>query len=526
MALAHESRNIHMFFNSDTLYISSIFTDLFQDGSGLRGWHLNSAPNFFPEMPVYMLLMWIFKGTALTSFIYSIIQFTAVMWLTQRLIKIADPDTRIETFILINALYLLLMLSPVSGEDLVFPFQLLISGYHAGYFVNVLLALIAAFSFVKTGRPLPLVLMGLVVMLAALSDKFFLVGFTVPVLIISALSTIHKDLRFRYALLFAVVLISSYIGLRIFRWLDEGQILHFFGTRGKMFAFDNMAVSFGNLFRHMKEIIVEYPLQRLLVVFALIFVLGAPVYLLGQAGKFLRGGLDALQKRHFVFVAFLFIFSVAIFITPALNGYYLGAAHIRYNYPALVLGSVGFIYLLSHLLEDSRLFATITQYLAMGLVGIILATIVVLGIKNDIGKGVTSFVNHYPDKSKILDHLKESHDLKYGIAGYWHAKYATTFSKNKVRVYAVHDVDLKPYLHVINRNWYHDGGKGVHADPVFNFLYGDVGYDTNGRLKAVFGERLDTIYLQDGAMVIKLPDFKIDRKTREMIPLDQLWISD
>jgi len=111
--------------------------------------------------------------------------------------------------------------------------------------------------------------------------------------------------------------------------------------------------------------------------------------------------------------------------------------------------------------------------------------------------------------------------VKYGIASYWDAKLSTIFSQNDIRVYSIHGVGLKPYYHVTNENWYHDGGKGVHANPIFNFIYTYAGSNTNEKLIEVFGHRLDTIYAKDGTIVIKLPEFKIDRKTRRMIPLDQ-----
>jgi hypothetical protein len=145
--------------------------------------------------------------------------------------------------------------------------------------------------------------------------------------------------------------------------------------------------------------------------------------------------------------------------------------------------------------------------------------LVITGIRHDIRSGTKEFVNHYPDKSRILDELKESHDLKYGIANYWHAKHATTFSKKGVRVYSVHDVDLKPYYHVINEHWYHAGGKGKHADPVFNFIYGDMGWGPKDRMQEIFGQNIDTIYYKDGAMVLKLPEFTYSRKPREIVLL-------
>lgn len=509
-----------MFFNSDTLYISSIYLDLFVHGTGIEGWHLNSAPNFFPDMLIYMGLMWVLKKTALTSFVFSILQFASLMLLTQKLIKTLDPDTRIETLILVNATFLLLILSGIFGEDVTFPFQLLISGYHCGFFINVLLGMIAGFQYIRNGKAGALILTGVVVLIATISDKLFLVGFVAPVFIISILSMMKRDSRKRYVFLFIVVLISSFLGLLMFRWLDESSVVHFFGTGGKMFAFDNMAASFHNLIRHMTSIIANYPLQRWLIIFSLLFSIAAPVYLLSHLTSFFKDRLLAEKRNQYILVLFAFIFTISVFFTPAVNGYYLGTAHLRYNFPALILGSAGFIYLLVKHLEGFRLYTPIARYLVMVITGVFLVAIVCTGIQKDIMQGINAYVNHYPDKSRILDNLKDTNDLKYGIANYWHAKHSTTFSKNNVRVYAVHDVDLHPYYHVINENWYHDGGKGVYANPVFNFVYAEAGYDSEGRLGALFGENMDTIYSENGIIVIKLPDFKFDRHTRKIVQLN------
>jgi hypothetical protein len=519
LAVSTESRNIWMFFNSDTLYISSLYRDLFVDGTGLEGWHLNGAPNFFPEWILYMGLMWVLKGTALTSFVYSILQFLLMMFLTQKFLKMVDPEVPFLTLFLVNSCYLLLILSPLFGDNLTFPFQLLISGYHGGYFLNILLVLITGFHYIRKGSIWALILTGLLALLASVSDRLFLVGYVAPLLVLSLLSMFEKRYRLRFILLIALVLLSSYLGLRLFRWMADSKVIYFYGTHAKMFVFENMATSFGNLFEHMAHIIVHYPLQRWLVLFPLLFVLLAPLYLIRYLGPYLKGRLEPLSRFSYSLVLFLWISSIAVFITPAVNGYYLGAAHIRYNYPALLMGSAGFFYLLVNYLKGLKRFPEISRYTAMLVSAGFLLVLFITGMRHDIRSGAKEFTNHYPEKSRILDELKEAHDLKYGIANYWHAKHATTFSKKGVRVYSVHDVDLKPYYHVINEHWYHEGGKGKHADPVFNFIYGDTGWGPKDRMQEIFGQNMDTIYNKGGAMVIKLPEFTYSRKPREIVLL-------
>ena len=516
LAIATHTRNISMFFNSDTLYISSIYLDLFVHGSGIEGWHLNAAPNFFPEMAIYLGIMGIIKGTALTSFVYSILQTVAVMVLLNKFLKTLDPGIRIETLILVNFSLLLLLSSATTGEDLAFPFQILISGYHCGFFINVLMGMIAGFQYIRKGNAGALVFTGFLVIVAVVSDKLFLMGFVAPLLIVTVLSILKRNREKRFILLMGIVLACAFLGLKIFSWMDQGPVIHFFGTRGKMFAFENMQVSFKNLMDHMILIITDYPFQRWLVIFTFLFTLSAPIYLLHHIKSFLKDRLTAETKDQYTLILYIFIFTIAIFFTPVINGYYLGAAHIRYNFPALILGSAGFIYFIVLHTRNLKLFMPVSRTMLFVLSGGLLVFMVYSGMTHSIRKGVKEYIHYYPYKSQILDKLKESHDLKYGISNYWHAKHITMFSRNGIRVYSVHDEDLKPYYHVTNENWYHDGGKGLYANPVFNFVYADAGYDSEGKLTAIFGRAMDTIYAQDGVIVIKLPDFKIDRVTREM----------
>ena len=510
-----------IFFNSDTLYLSSIYTDLFMDGTGVEGWRLNSAPNFFPEMPLYWGLMALLKKHALTSLVYSIVQFAAVMFLAQWFFRTVDPKIRTETVILLNATFLLLILSPILGAGILYPFQLLISGYHCGYLINMLLAGITGFTYLRTGKSPYLVLTGIVVVLASLSDRIFLMGFVLPALVISLLAFFRKANRVRYLLFAGVTVVGAYLGMKILQWLDRGSVIDFFGTGKKMYQFDQIGPSFRNLFEYMGQL-MSYPLQRWHVILPLLFITGGIIYLCLNLTGFIRDRLPGTLRDRYTLILFLMVSALLLFVTPAMNGYWLGPAHIRYNFPTLILGSAGDIYLLTIYLDRFSLKVKILQYTAIAVGFLFFLSIVILGFRHNISGGVREFVNHYPERSRILDDLKEPHDLKYGISNYWTAKYATTFSRNHVRVYAIHLVDLKPYYHVINENWYHDGGKGVHADPVFNFIYTDFDPKMEALLTEKFGGQRDTIYMdrKQDVLVLKLPEFKFDRETRQIFLLD------
>lgn len=522
IAIYAQSRDIQLFINSDTLYLPSIFLDLFVHGSGLKGWHLNASPNFFPDMISYMGLMGILKQTALTSLVFSALQFAAVMVLLYFMMKTWSPDTDLESHTVLGMVMLLFLVSPILGEDPLIVFQLLVPSYHCGFFINILLAMIAGMQYLRKGNIWWLVGAGMVSLLAALSDRLFLIGFVFPLLVLVILTAIRNIREYRYYILLAVVMVSSLLGMGIFRLLELGDSLHFIGTDWKMFNFSNMGASFSHLVDYLVTLISDHPLQRWLIILMLLFSMAAPVYLILRLRAFLKNRLDRKQMQQYILILFLFVHSMALLFTPVINGSFLGPAHIRYNYPALILGALGAVYMLLSFLKERRHVRKVTGYVAIIASSAILIILVISGFRHHALRGTRDFVRHYPEKSEVLDRLKESHGLTYGIANYWHAKHSTIFSRNDIRVYSVFDEDLKPYYHVTNENWYHDGGKGRYADPVFNFIYADAGYNTPDKLMEYFGDRMDTIYARQGAIVIKLPPFRIDRVTRAIVPLDQV----
>jgi hypothetical protein len=69
-----------------------------------------------------------------------------------------------------------------------------------------------------------------------------------------------------------------------------------------------------------------------------------------------------------------------------------------------------------------------------------------------------------------MDEMKMKYPLKHGISTYWNTKVGTLFSRENVRLYTVYDVNMVPFKHVCNGNWYYETGYGRYDPPVFNFV--------------------------------------------------------
>ncbi len=518
-AMLPESSGIRLFVNSDALYMPSLFQDLFLNRTGISVWHLNGAPNFFPEMLLYFPLMALLKSTPLTIMIYGLVQMFLILFLMDRLMLLAHEQIHHTTPYLVLLSFLLIPLSAVLSEGHLIPAQLLLGGYHAGFFVNSLLAAILALSYLKRGGKSKLIWLGLLTLVAVISDKLFIMGFVAPAVLFSLLHLFRKGRKGPWLALMAVTGLTTLLALFTYRMMNFLGAIDMISTGTKMFQFEQIPEAMGNFLHHMRSVIIDYPTQRILVIASLLFILGAPLYLILHVKGYLSGRLNPGQERTFAWILFLFLFVVLILFTPIINGYYVGRSLIRYNYAALVMGASGFVYLAGYLLSPLSFPAWLKKYFTTVCSVVLLSILLVVGIKNHAMTGLQNYLNHYPESVRILDELKEEHGLKYGLGGYWQAKYSTMFSRKDLRLYSVSDGSFKPGYHVTNENWFHDGGKGLHANPTFNFLETSSFKDTE-KLEKLFGEHIDTLYHQKDMLVIKVPDFKLRREDREIYLLD------
>ena len=505
-----------MFVNSDALYLPSIYQDLFIHQTGLNGWHLNSAPTFFPEMLLYFPLMALLKGTALTSMVYGLLQILLLMLLTDRFLILADEGISSTTRYLITFSFMLFPLSTLLGDGPIISAQVFLSGYHSGSFIISLMAIILSLTYIKMGGGARLALLGVITFLAVISDKLFIMSFVAPAILFSLLQVSRPGMRPRYLVLIALLALTSFLGLMTFNLIDKSETIHIIPVHAKMFQFQEIPEAIFTLADHLKRVIITYPTQRFLVLATLLFILGAPVYLLLNLRSYLSRRLTRDRDIFYSLTLFLLLFVLLVLFTPVINGYYRGPSNIRYNYPAFIMGSAGFVYLTARLLSPLALPLWLKKYFTSFCTILVFIVLLVWGVNNHSVKGLRQYLNHYPESVRILDELKTEHDLKYGLSGYWQAKYSTLFSRNDLRLYSISNKSFTPSsFHAHNENWYYDGGRGSHANPVFNFLETSA-FSNTEKLKQLFGEKMDTLYKQNDLMVIKVPDFKIDRESREI----------
>ncbi|PID93013.1 MAG: hypothetical protein CSA96_00825, partial [Bacteroidetes bacterium] len=393
---------IWIYTNSDTLYLASIFRDLFIDKSGISGWHLNAAPNFFPEMLIYFPIMALLKGTAASNMAFGLVNMTLVLILLNLFLRTLDPGLSLSRLSLFNLLFLCYPLSSVLGEGQIIPSQFLLPGYHAGQLINTLLAGICFFRYLRNRQLRDLLGMALVTALATLSDKLFLMAFVAPV---SGYSLLHivlrKDARMQLKVL-ASTLLSAACGLLLFRTISNLKEITFISTSWKMFYFVRIDEAFLALLRHFRSVLISFPLQGFLIMLALLFIPAAAFHLLYYGKAFSTGRMSPFETRSYRLLLFLLIQVVGVLFTPVINGTYMGAAHIRYNYVALLMGDMGLLYLILTKIPGTRTLKRYTPPLLGAFV--LILSIILIGKGRD--RSEERFADFVPESSLVLDSLQ------------------------------------------------------------------------------------------------------------------------
>jgi len=118
-----------------------------------------------------------------------------------------------------------------------------------------------------------------------------------------------------------------------------------------------------------------------------------------------------------------------------------------------------------------------------------------------------------------VDEFAQKHQLQYGVAGYWDAKYTTMFSKHNLRVYTAINEKLNLWYHVMNSNWYYEHDRGKYNKPEFRFvIFSPEQFNTTRKL---FGEPIDSTQIENGKYIYYIPEFKYDRETKQPFHIDK-----
>jgi len=467
-------QQIHVYFNSDTLYLPSIFKDLFQDHSGFKGWHLNGAPNFFPDMLIYFTVNAIFPNFRMAMLIFSYLQYTLLLLLIRWLFRLISPAIREEELATGNLIMIVFFLATLVNGDFVFTFYLLSISYHMGAFIMTILSLALTIDYLRRPATMKLILLFFIGFLGVLNDKLFIAMYVLPLFSLVLFLLPAVTFRKKILLLFGNALAIIILGSLAYNGIKHSGYIHIISLSWKFLNFDNIPSSFHTMMDQHLTYLSSLDFRGLTDMLSIFSFIAIMVYAIRYLVKVFR---ISDNREEEVIPAIYLVFSTAFWIIvltiPIINGSYVGYAILRYNVYAIYLSLFNFS-ILAMLVRKNIGYRPFSLLLS----GTFTAAIFISAIffflqQKPQPHGIKRLINYYPPLVSKMDSVAKQENLRYGVATYWNAKYITMFSRCNLRVYTVYE-DLTPWHHVMNENWYHYNGRSRFGNPAFTFVYMDA----------------------------------------------------
>lgn len=481
-----------VYFNSDTLYLPSVYKDLFIDKHHIKDWHLNPAPNFFPDMLLYFTMMLFSSGNFMVvSFIFSIIQFFSILLLFRYIFKLVMPGYYAGYFRLMFILFSFFLLEYLFlGKDFAFTFYLLSNSYHTGAFVMSLLALVLFLKYLNGYAKNKLIALFILSVICVASDKLFIVLFPLPAFF--TMLFFYKKHGIKITLLFlSMLLLSVFVGIKLFEFLEDSDFTEF-DKPHRLLSFTNIKSSFAVLFQQVTIYMSEFSFKGMALY---LFFLG----LLARIGLFFYLRRKKSNGLIFLYMIFSICFDVVVFMAPVLNGNYTGFDTLRYNIYPLYVSALNNAMLIAYLVNNTALKACLQPGKWVLTTGLI--CLLAVGVFSFSRLGLKRYFFYYPAMAKQMDAIAEQNGLKCGVADYWNAKKTSLFSQKNLKVYSAFE-NLSAYEHVTNSQWFY-------GDNVFNYVIVNKLSDTLFFYQSI--KPIQIIPLSQQGYLIKTPEFKYDK---------------
>lgn len=491
-----------IFINSDTLYLPSIYQDITEFGHSFKGWNLNPAPNFFPDMVLYGIIATFSSNFIVVVIAFAVIQYLLIVFLANKILQPYTSKTERYFALTIGNIFLALIpLSTYFANDFHFSFHLLSNAYHNGAFINALVALNFFIRFLKKKSYPQLFLLLLTVFVGVLSDRFFIFYFIVPSVGVAIFGLLDKNIRKNSIIYLGAAVLITGLSITTFNLLKAFKILVVFGRNLELTP--QIILDSWNIFiEQFSYYFNEFDSRSFTLYFSIVstFLLGRFIYV-----HIKNKTLKVLDSK-FLLILFLFFFIPLVLFTPILLGVYTGWDTIRYNFQTII---VGLLFIGVTINYSSKKTKQATTFILTPSLLIMLVFACSILFSKTFYSGLSSVVNFYPNKVKTIDEITQEHNLQFGLAPYWTAKYTMMLSKNNVRTYTCFP-EMTPWYHACNENWFYFNP--YTKDSVdFNFVIID-GPKHEENFKKILGEPLEIIDTNDVKIYITKP-FRYNRKT-------------
>ena len=484
------SEAFNFYFNSDALYTTAIYHDLFVNEAGLRGWQISPSPYFFPDMPVYFAIYALSGNIPLSFFIYGVFQISLIILIFYLIIKTLAKDNHHTFFLVFLFSMTFIFLPGIYGGEYIFSFFVFSHSYHLSAFTMALLSFYFLILFLKHNKLWPLIWVVIISALSIASDKLFIITFALPTafVIIILFLVNRKQRKLFYKALIAVIG-GLTLGIFLFYFIKNNSVFDIPEVKLHLTS-DSFLTSMQGLAG-----VLSYWFKNPLTATSLIITIST--FTLSVVG-FIRN--KEVKIKAFSLFSAIYIFIVLL--APVFTGQFTDLVAARYNISSVYMGVLSiwiFLFFVKISFKKAQIIFTV----------LFAASITILcinpGLKN-IQKGFQKFIDFYPTESMVIDTLSSDYDVESGIANYWTARRATLFSKKSIEVLPVF-FDFTKIRETNNKRAY-----SYPENKKFNFVISNNLTDEKSIIKT-YGNAVKTLNYH-GYKIYLTPEFYYKKNDR------------
>ena len=441
MYFSHHMDMYH-FYNSDELFLPSLYRDLIQSKFSFSTWYFSAATFIFPDWFLFMfsneLVGNVYQAFPINFSLQILISWLLVFLIVRLFVRSQSQAFFSSSFFYVIFIYLV--------QKNIYPFNIaLLSVTHFGGFISWMLATflllnLLSDSILKNKDPYILFGLCVLIILATLSDKLIIPHWIIPAEL--ALPLLWTKFRFegkKIGLIFLAILFSTIIGLSIYRFIP-----HVFGSGIALAYFwENSQVIW--------QIFYNFMNQHAVIGTSLLLSYIGWGWVLVKC--FLKKDPGEKESSAFILSTILVVGLAETLFPLAFSTYRLiDIEESRYLLPFFFAPLLFSPILLELLWPDFWNKFINKKWILGGLLtvgcGLLIINVMMPGFKIS-----PLYEDYYPESAKCLDKSAHSWNAKRGIALYWQARRMMFLSKENLEIVQVTS-DLKSFTWIANKKWF------------------------------------------------------------------------
>ena len=491
------------FLNSDCMYLPSIYRDIFIHKNNMELWSFNAAPNVFPDMILYFLILSITGNIVQAGIAYAVVQYILIAVLSDYIIRKLYSENNLSGRIFLQILLLLPHTFTLYPNHFLLHFQYLSNAYHLGAMLNTLIAwsIVLNIEEIKKTSTKYIAFFALCILLyvMSVSDKLFWLLFLAPLFGYYILK-FWKE-KERTPLIHALSLLLTFV---LSSWTLNGLR----SSKPKIDApFRNMSTeyigeSFSIFLEHMRIELTGLTVKSL---FVGLIALSIIILSFQSTRIFIRFFQKKSISPSSLWSVFILASVILGIIAPIMNGSYSAFDCIRYNFPAMILALIALAIIATPKIQR-------IPWLVLAAPFFILSAY--WGNKLTVHKeDLVSKLNLVPEETRVIENAVKSNGLHAGIAPYWSAKKNELFNTSGIKIVPVLG-GCCMYIHANNRQWYLTE-HGNDNKQYFDFAIARTPQEIE-EYNSVFGKDLPYIEPMPGLYILKTGSLYFDNITERI----------